>query len=85
MSKDSHRIKIVLIIFLALISLIFALGSIVLWMTNYDHLTSLLLEAVHKEDWRPYFEERVFPPNRFSSLQYLALICLLYTSPSPRD
>lgn len=72
MNKASPRIKIVLIIFIALITLIVAIGSIVLWITDYDSLSNFILKTVHKEDWRPYFEESVFPPNRFYTLQYLA-------------
>lgn len=72
MSKGTHQIKIVLITCLALITVIFALGSMALWATDYETLTNLVLQMVHKEDWRPYFEERVFPPNRFKTLQYLA-------------
>jgi cell division protein FtsL len=73
-SKGIHQIKIGLITCLALITVIFALGSIFLWTTNYETLTNLVLKTVHKEDWRPYFEERVFPPNRFNTLQYLATL-----------
>ena len=74
MSKGIHQIKIIWSTSIALISLIFAIGSLALWMTDYETLTNLVLKTVHKEDWRPYFEERVFPPNRFNTLQYLATL-----------
>jgi hypothetical protein len=63
-----------LITSIALITCIFAIGSIGLWVTDYEILTNIILKAVHKEDWRPYFEQHVFPPSRFNTLQYLALL-----------
>ena len=74
MRTGIQRIKIVLITFIALLNIIVAIGSIGLWMANYETLTNFVLEAVHKEDWRPYFEQQVFPPSRFITLQYFALI-----------
>jgi hypothetical protein len=79
-SKGTHPIKIILITCIALITLIFALGSIALWMIDYDTLTDFVLETVHKKDWQSYFKEQVFPPSRFNSLQYLALpLSLIWT------
>ncbi|MBL4649944.1 MAG: hypothetical protein JKY03_09440 [Aureispira sp.] len=74
MSKGIRQIKIILITCNALTTVIFAIGSILLWMTDYETLTNSVLKAVHKEDWRPYFEQHVFPPNRFKTFQYLALL-----------
>lgn len=79
MSKGTHSIKILLITSVALITLIFAIGSIALWMMDYHTFTNLVLESVHKKDWQPYFEEQVFPPNRFNTLQYLAPFFSLIT------
>ncbi|CAA6830305.1 MAG: Unknown protein [uncultured Aureispira sp.] len=74
MSKNSHPIKIIVLTSLALITSIFAFGSIALWMTDYDSLTNIVLKAVHKEGWRSYFQQQVFPPSRFKTLQYVALL-----------
>ena len=73
MSKGIHSINIVLITCLLLLSSIIAIGSIGLWIIDYETLTNWLLKAVHKEDWRPYFQQEVFPLHRFTNLQYGAL------------
>lgn len=59
---------------------IFAIGSGILasclglWLLNYEEFTTLVLETVHKEHWRPYFETTVFPPQHFHISRYLAII-----------
>lgn len=73
MSKYFPRINILLTVFIALITCVFAIGGLVLWFSNYEILTSVLLKAVHKETWRPYFEQHVFPLHRFLLLQYIAI------------
>jgi hypothetical protein len=80
-SKSTRPIKIIGITFIALTTCIFAIGTIALWITDYETLTNVVLKMVHKEDWRPYFEQHVFPPSRFNSLRYFALIfSLLWAS-----
>lgn len=74
MSKGIQRIKIALITFIVITTCLFAVGSIALWITDYQTLTTFVLKAVHKETWRAYFEQEVFPPSRFYLLQYLALL-----------
>lgn len=74
MIKSIQPIKIALITFIVVTTCIFAVGSIALWITDYETLTTFVLKTVHKETWRAYFEQQVFPPSRFQLLQYLALL-----------
>lgn len=73
MSKSIHRIKVIWIAFIVSTSIVFAIGSIFLWIIDYQTLTNLVLKVAHKEAWRGYFEQSVFPPNRFNLLRYVAL------------
>lgn len=73
MSKHHPRIKVLLTVFIVLITCVFAIGCIALWLIDYETLTNILLKIVHKEAWRPYFEQHVFPPYRFLLLQYIAI------------
>ncbi|BDS15199.1 hypothetical protein [Aureispira anguillae] len=76
--KATQRITI-LFLFVA-----FAIGGgilascLSLWLLNYEEFTTWVLEAVHKQAWRPYFEQTVFPPNRFQWARYIALLFLIF-------
>ncbi len=78
MNNSILRIQRFLNISIVLITVIVILGSLGLWIVNYETLTSFILKMVHKESWRTYFEQEVFPPSRFHLLQYLVLILSLF-------
>ena len=39
--------------------------------TAYEQFATVLLQTVHKLDWRPYFEQAVLPQARYALLPYL--------------
>lgn len=41
------------------------------FLTPYEQFTTVLLQAVHKLDWRTYFQQAVFPLAQYQLLPYL--------------
>ena len=47
------------------------------FLTPYEEFTTTLLQAVHKLDWRAYFQQAVFPLEQYQWLPYMLGVALL--------
>jgi len=72
----TRRIRILLLILVSIIGFCILAMTIWLWAVDYNAFTTVILEAVDKQSWRPYFEQSVLPPSRFYLIRYLLLIMI---------
>jgi hypothetical protein len=72
----TRRIKILLLILVSIIGFCILAMTIWLWALDYDTFTTIILEAVDKQSWRPYFQASVLTPSRFHLIRYLLFIIL---------
>lgn len=56
------------------LALALLVSSWLFWSNDYNSFTDLILHYVQKADWKTYFQQQVFPIERFYTLQYL--LCL---------
>lgn len=75
--------RAILLALWAILGLTLLGGTLYTGLTSYEAFTTTLLQAVHKLDWRPYFQQRVLPLGRYQVLPYVlgssALAWLLLT------
>lgn len=62
-----------------LLSLALLLGFVSswLWTCSYEQFAQQVLQWVNKSDWLPYFQSKVFPPQRFLPTQCLLTVLTL--------
>lgn len=60
-----------------LLLLLLLLGTALLWRLDYEAFAALVLRWAGKQEWRAFFEERLFPVSRYALLRQLVpLLCL---------
>jgi hypothetical protein len=61
-----------------LLGILLLTSSLYTYHTAYEQFTTVLLQTVHKLDWRPYFEQAVLPQARYAMLPYLLGILFVF-------
>ena len=70
MRSPIRQIKRLLLLFVLLIGIGLLSSSFTLWILDYESFTTWALQMVHKESWRPYFQQSVFPAARFELARF---------------
>lgn len=78
MRQSIRQIRLLLFFFIALTGIGLLGSSLILWLLDYESFTTSTLQIVHKESWRFYFQQSVFPSTRFVIARYGVLCLLLF-------
>lgn len=85
MKNTAHLIcKNSLLVLWSILGLFLLGASLYTSLTSYEQFTDVLLQAVHKSNWRSYFQSTVLPLSHYTVLPYLlggCFFCWLLISP----